>query len=304
MIHLAPPSYPDLAFRTLPNFAWPDGAACGVTLAWHVDGEAGPMASDRSVVNHIAAISEAAYGLTTAMPRILRLHRDLGIPGTFFVPAHVAERHPAVMEAIVGDGHEIAHHGYMHENVYGLAEADERALFEHAAAILQRITGRRPAGWSAPGWGVTEQTLSIMTSMGMTYDASLMERDVPHMVDTPSGTIVELPISMVLDDWALFGSSLHGGGASSLTSATLAETVWREEFDGMRRFGGLFQTTFHPNLMGRPGRLVMLERLLAGMRTCDDVWWGTCHEAADHVRRLDAGERTREKDKASRPWTT
>ncbi len=292
MIDLSPPSYPDLIFRTLSNFAWPDGAACGVILAWHVDGEAGPMASDRSVVNHVAAISEAAYGLTTAMPRILDLHRDLGVPGTFFVPAHVAERHPAVMEAIVGDGHEVAHHGYMHENVFGLTEADERALFGHATAILQRITGRRPRGWSAPGWGVTEQTLSIMASMGMAYDASLMERDVPHMVDTTAGSIVELPISMVLDDWALFGSSLYGGGVSSLTSAARAEAIWREEFDGLRRFGGLFQTTFHPNLLGRPGRLVMLERLLLGMRACDGVWWGTCEQAADHVRRLDVEGQT------------
>ena len=292
MIDLSPPSYPDLTFRTLPNFAWPDGATCGVIIAWHVDGEAGPMAWDRSAVNHVAAISEAAYGLTTAMPRILDLHRNLGIPGTFFVPAHVAERHPEVMKAIVGDGHEIAHHGYMHENVYGLAEADERALFGHATAILQRITGRPPRGWSAPGWGVTEQTLSIMASMGMAYDASLMERDVPHLVDTTAGTLVELPISMVLDDWALFGSSLHGGGVSSLASAAEAEAIWREEFDGLRRFGGLFQTTFHPNLMGRPGRIVMLERLLLGMQACNGVWWGTCEQAADHVRRLHGEEQT------------
>ena len=292
MIDLSPPAYPDLTFRTLPNFAWPDGADCGVIVAWHVDGEAGPMASDRSVVNHVAAMSEAAYGLTTAMPRILDLHRDLGIPGTFFVPAHVAERHPGVMEEIVGDGHEIAHHGYMHENVYGLAEADERALFEHATAVLQRITGRQPRGWSAPGWGVTEQTLSIMASMGMTYDASLMERDAPHLVETANGTLVELPISMVLDDWALFGSSLHGGGVSSLARAAEAETIWREEFDGLRRFGGLFQTTFHPNLMGRPGRLVMLERMLRDMQACSGVWWGTCDEAADHVRRLHDEEPT------------
>ncbi len=291
MIDLSPPSYPDLTFRPLANLAWPDGADCGVIIAWHVDGEAGPMASDRSVVNHVAAISEAAYGLTTAMPRILDLHRELGVPGTFFVPAHVAERHPEVMEAIVGDGHEIAHHGYMHENVYGLTEADERALFGHATAVLQRITGRQPRGWSAPGWGVTEQTLSIMASMGMAYDASLMERDVPHMVETAAGTLVELPISMVLDDWALFGSSLHGGGTSSLARAAEAEAIWREEFDGLRRFGGLFQTTFHPNLMGRPGRLVMLERLLRGMQACNGVWWGTCEQAADHVRRLHDEER-------------
>jgi len=278
-----------LRLHEVPGFAWPGGASCGVTFAWHVDGEAGPMASDRGAVEHVAAISEAAYGVTTAMPRILALHRDLGVPATFFVPGHVAERHPAMIEAILEGGHEVAHHGYMHENVFGMTEQDERAVFEHAAAILERLTGEPPKGWSAPGWGVTARTLAIMAAMGMDYDASLMERDTPHMVETAAGSLVELPISMVLDDWALFGSSLYWGGHVYLDSAAHAEQVWREEFCGMRRYGGLFQTTFHPNLMGRPGRLVMLERLLRYMRNCDDVWWGTCAQAATHVRALDEG---------------
>jgi peptidoglycan-N-acetylglucosamine deacetylase len=287
MVDLSSPSYPDLAFRELPGFQWPDGASCGVTLAWHVDGEAGPMASDRRAVTHVAAISEAAYGVTTAMPRILALHRELAIPGTFFVPAHVAERHPAMIEAILEGGHEVAHHGYMHENVFGMEAGDQRAVFEHASAILERLTGEAPRGWSAPAWGVSFETLEVMASLGMLYDASLMEHDRPHMIDTPSGSLVELPISMVLDDWALFGSSLYWGGDVALVPAETAETIWREEFDGLRRFGGLFHTTFHPNLMGRPGRLLMLERLLRGIREQTDVWWGTCTQAAEHVMALE-----------------
>lgn len=297
MIDLAPPSYPDLRFRDIPGFAWPGGAACGVTFAWHVDGEAGPMASDRRAVEHAAAISEAAYGVVTAIPRILRLHRELDVPATFFVPGHVAERHPAMIEAILEDGHEVAHHGYMHENVFGMAEDDERALFEHAAAILERLTGAPPRGWSAPGWGATAQTLEIMAGMGMDYDASLMERDAPYMVDTRCGTLVELPISMVLDDWALFGSSLYWGSHVYLDTAAHAEQTWCEEFEGMRRYGGLFQTTFHPNLTGRPGRLVMLERLLRHMRSFDDIWWGTCAQAARHARAL-ADRAAAKEDKA------
>lgn len=287
MVDLSSPTYPDLTFREIPGFQWPDAASCGVTLAWHVDGEAGPMASDRRAVTHVAAISEAAYGVTTAMPRILALHRNLEIPGTFFVPAHVAERHPAMIEAILMDGHEVAHHGYMHENVFGMEASDQRAVFEHASAILQRLTGQAPRGWSAPAWGVSVETLEIMASLGMLYDASLMEQDRPHMIDTAAGSLVELPISMVLDDWALFGSSLYWGGDVALAPAETAEAIWREEFDGLRRYGGLFQTTFHPNLMGRPGRLLMLERLLRAMRDHGDVWWGTCTQAAEHAMALE-----------------
>ncbi|NIR60134.1 MAG: ribulose phosphate epimerase, partial [Gammaproteobacteria bacterium] len=52
--------------------------------------------------------------------------------------------------------------------------------------------------------------------------------------------------------------------------------------------GGLYQTTFHPNLVGRPGRMLMLERLLGYMRGFDDVWWGTCEQAAAHAAALGA----------------
>tara|TARA_B100000676_G_scaffold213248_1_gene209657 strand:+ start:194 stop:1072 length:879 start_codon:yes stop_codon:yes gene_type:complete len=287
MVDLTSPLYPGITVRAPRGFIWPDGASCGVTLAWHVDGEAGPMASDRNAVNHIAAISEAAYGVTTAMPRILALHRDLEIPGTFFVPAHVAERHPVMIEAILRDGHEVAHHGYMHENVFALDDTDERAVFEHGSVILERLTGKAPRGWSAPAWGVKAHTLELMAELGITYDASLMEHDTPQIIETRCGDLVELPISMVLDDWALFGSSLYWGGHVALSSAEEAETIWREEFDGLHRYGGLFHTTLHPNLMGRPGRLVMLERLFRHLRGLDDVWWGTCEQLADHVLALE-----------------
>ena len=292
MIHLSPPNYPDVSTRHLREFAWPAGKACGVTIGWHVDGEAGPVFWERDKApQHLAAISEAAYGVTTALPRILELHRHLEIPATFFVPAHVAERHPFAIEAILADGHEIGHHGYMHENVFGMSYADERTIFEHANEILLKMTGRKPRGWSAPGWAITEQTLRIMIDLGMLYDGSLMEYDHPHFVKTAAGELVELPISMVLDDWAMFGGGIFPYSAAQIMPADHARQIWQEEFDGLRHYGGLFHTTFHPNLTGRPGRLRMLAQLLEQMRARDDVWWGTCEQAAEWVLTLDKQER-------------
>ena len=80
MVDLEPPSYPDISAIPIPDFAWPPGAVCGVTIGWHVDGGAGPLATERRSVNHVTAISDAAYGVTTAIPRILALHRELEVP--------------------------------------------------------------------------------------------------------------------------------------------------------------------------------------------------------------------------------
>ena len=237
---------------------------------------------------HPAALSEGAYGVTTALPRILEMHREIGLPGSFFIPGYVAEHHPQMVEAVLADGHEVAHHGYLHENVFLLSESEERDVFRRGAEALRRITGKDPVGWSAPGWGVKPTTFRILAEMGMLYDSSLMEYDVPYIVSTECGDLVELPISLILDDWEIFGGSLFPNGGGVNAPAETAYQIWREEFDGLRRFGGLFTTTFHPNLLGRPGRLNMLYRLFEYMHSFEDVWWATYEEIARYALSLES----------------
>lgn len=264
------------------GFAWPEGKKCAVAIGWHVDGEAGPIASDARNSRHIAALSEGAYGVLTALPRILEMHQTLGIPATFFIPGYVAELHPEVVAQIVQAGFEVAHHGYLHENVFLLDDEAERNVFKRGAEILKSLTGQAPLGWSAPGWGVKQHTLELLTEMDMIYDCSLMDYDIPYIIKTKAGDLVELPISLILDDWEIFGGSLFPNGGGVNATAESAYQIWKEEFDGVRRFGGLFNTTFHPNLM-RPGRINMLYRLLSYMKSFDDVWWATCTEIARYV---------------------
>ena len=271
--------------RPIPGFQWPNGKRCAVTIGWHVDGEAGPISGDARNAGHIAALSEGAYGVSTALPRILEMHAALGVPGTFFIPGYVAELHPEVTRAVYDVGHEIAHHGYLHENVLPLSEAEEHDVFVHGHETLRAITGAEILGWSAPLWGMRRGSVDLLCQQGMLYDASLMEYDTPYLLSTSKNTLIELPLSPVLDDWALFGMSLSpDGGTSANASAELAYQIWQEEFDGMRRFGCLYATTFHPNLTGRPGRLDMLYRLLTYMKSFEDVWWATSGEVARYVQ--------------------
>jgi len=269
----------------IPNFCGPQGQKCVVAIGWHMDAESGAIASDSRATEHLAALSEGAYSISTALPRILAMHRALKIPGSFFFPGYVADLYPHAVEAVVIEGHEVAHHGYLHENCFFLSEAEQRDVFLKGMQAIEQITSKAPLGWSAPAWGVKLDTLQILSELGMIYDCSLMEFDTPYLLTTETGTLVELPISMVLDDWQIFGASPFPGGGVNATAET-AFQIWKEEFDGMRRFGGLFTTTFHPNLMGRPGRLNMLYRLFEYMQSFDDIWWATCEEVAVHTRLL------------------
>jgi peptidoglycan/xylan/chitin deacetylase (PgdA/CDA1 family) len=244
----------------IPNFRGPQNQKCIVSIGWHVDGEAGAIAGDSRAVEHLAALSEGAYGVSTAIPRILEMHRSLEIPASFFIPSYVVDLHPEKVAAIANAGHEIGHHGYLHENCFLLSKDEQRDIFVKGINSIERIIGKAPLGWSAPGWGVKLSTLELLCELGMVYDCSLMEYDTPYWLKTNAGMLVELPISMTLDDWQIFGATPFPGGGVNAPAETALQ-IWKEEFDGMRRFGGLFATTFHPNLLGRPGRINMLYQL-------------------------------------------
>ena len=67
------------------------------------------------------------------LPRLLRILARHGARATFFVPGFTAEAHPEAVRGIVDAGHEIGHHGYVHEIVTELTPADEEAVLERGA---------------------------------------------------------------------------------------------------------------------------------------------------------------------------
>ncbi len=63
------------------------------------------------------------------------------------------------------------------------------------------------------------------------------------------------------------------------------EEVWRDEFDALReREGAAFVLTMHPQIIGRPGRLAMLDSLIAYIRHSGDAEFFRCDEFTQLVR--------------------
>ena len=58
-------------------------------------------------------LSRGEFGLVGAR-RILALLKALGLRATWFVPGFTIESHPRACEAVVQDGHEVAHHSWAH----------------------------------------------------------------------------------------------------------------------------------------------------------------------------------------------
>src|SRR3989338_7671094 len=69
---------------------------------------------------------------------------------TFFIRAWCIEQYPQAVEAILKGGHEIAHHGFLHEHPRELSDDEEAHWLDRGIEVIVRATGQRPRGWRAP----------------------------------------------------------------------------------------------------------------------------------------------------------
>ena len=136
------------------NFPWPNGNRCAVALTFDMDGECIPFVYDpANATRRLSLQSEATYGPNVGMPRIFDLLQRHGIPASFFVPGFTAERHPDLLEEMIRRGHELGHHGYLHERPDFVDEDEEERIMVRGLEVLQKITGRRPRRVPLAGLG-------------------------------------------------------------------------------------------------------------------------------------------------------
>ncbi len=263
---------------------WPEGRRAAVAVTFDLDAESVMLALDPSLADRPSLMSHQRYGPVTGVPRLLRVLEEAGVRATFFVPGDSAERHPDAVRTIVEAGHEIGHHGHLHESLVGVSESDERRFLESGLEALERVAGVRPAGYRAPWWETSPRTLELLAEYGFAYDSSLFDRDVPYPVPTAAGPIVEIPVSWALDDWEKYAFWPEVTGSGVIEPPAFVLENWWEEVRAYEAEGACCVLTMHPFLSGRPARARALAALLARIRDREGIWVATLGEIAGHVK--------------------
>jgi len=141
--------------------------------------------------------------------RILDLLEKHNVHATFFILGWVADRYPELAREIVARGHEPACHSFWHRLIYKLTPAEFRADTLQAKTAIEQATGMVVSGYRAPSYSVTKQSLwalDTLAELGFEYDSSVfpIRHDIygipdaprtPYEVTTPSGSIMEWPIT-------------------------------------------------------------------------------------------------------------
>jgi peptidoglycan/xylan/chitin deacetylase (PgdA/CDA1 family) len=217
-----------------------------------------------------------------AAERLLALLDRHGIRATWFIPGHTIETYPEICARIHAAGHEIGHHGYTHEPPATLTREQEEAVLVRGNEVIRQLTGAPARGYRSPSWDLSPHSLELLLAHGFVYDSSLMGHDhLPYrcrlgdviVSDGPArfgrpSRLIELPISWTLDDFPHFEymrqpNILHQG----LRRAGDVLENWVDDFRYLVQTEewGALTYTFHPQVIGRGHRILMLERLIESL---------------------------------------
>lgn len=172
--------------------------------------------------------------------RILDLLGERGLKATFFVLGWEASRRPGMVRRIVGEGHELACHGYGHQLIYRIGPEAFRADVRHAKSLLEDLGGTPVAGYRAPSYSITAKSLwalDILVEEGFRYDSSIVpaRHDIyglpgaprfPYRLSCAGGELVEFPPSTMCVGVGPFKATLPVGGGGYLRLYPLSLTRW------------------------------------------------------------------------------
>jgi peptidoglycan/xylan/chitin deacetylase (PgdA/CDA1 family) len=266
----------------MPENAWPEPYQCAVAITVNYDGES----VERRTIPDWPLWGRDSYGRypgKAGLRRILDLFHRYDVRATFFIPAWDAEHEPAAMEQIVAAGHEVAGHGYVHEDFSALTVEAQRDVLEQSEEVFRRVFGAPPAGWRAPDGLMTVATRPLLAERGYRYDSTFCDDDLPYIVANSQGhRLAELPVFTSASDRPYY---------LMRRTPALVLDAWREELSAVYQAGGLFTLTIHPRAdfgSGRAVRLTAVEGLLQTLQGYPRIWRATCGDVAERALSVSA----------------
>lgn len=265
---------------------WPDGKRC----CFRVVVDLSPACGPDGIKPQDVTTPDAYYGMHGGLDALRGVLKRYGIAATFAVPAVIAETYAATIRALGAAGHEIAAHGFKHEDVSLLGRDEERARLQRTTRILTEVVGQRPAGWfSLPrpgdkfaGGAVSAHTIDLLLEDGYAYFGNGLADDAPHWWVTDFASrraILTLPYYYHFDDQFFLLFPKKGTG---LENPAALYRNWKAELDAQYRRGRHFAMVVHPHSIGWPNRLQLLEQFLDHARGLPGLWYATSAACAQH----------------------
>ena len=213
--------------------------------------------------------SNFEYGSRVGFWEIMRILRERRVDATVYAVGMALERNPAAAAFIAGSGFEVACHGQRWIDYSLVAEEAERADMLRNIEVITRLTGQRPLGWYT-GRPSTNTRRLVVEAGGFLYDSDAYNDDLPYWTRIGRQPHLIVPHSFDNND-----SRLQRGGDFATGEDFFA--YCRDAFDWLYRLGNegrprMMTVSLHSRIIGRPGRIGALVRLLDHIQRHEGVW--------------------------------
>jgi putative urate catabolism protein len=278
-----------------PRITWPGGARIAISFVLNYEegaensvlhGDAGAETFLSEIINaapvpgmrHQSMESLYDYGARAGFWRIRRVFDAYGLTLTVFGVAMAMERNPAVVEAMLESGWEIASHGYRWINYQFVPEAIEREHMARAIEIHTRLAGARPLGWYTGRTSPNTARL-VVEEGGFVYDSDSYADDVPYMDESWGRKQLILPYALDTNDMRFVAAQGFNTGEDFFA-------YLKDAFDVLYAEGGkMLSIGLHCRIIGRPARLAALVKFLDYIRDLPDVWIAQRLQIAEHFKK-------------------
>ncbi|MFZ0205100.1 MAG: polysaccharide deacetylase family protein [Roseiarcus sp.] len=232
--------------------------------------------------------SHFEYGARAGWWRVMDVLATHEVRATVSACGRAVERLPALARDAIARGHEVAAHGWRWESHAGMSEDVERQRIARTVSAIAEAAGVRPVGWHTRSASSPNTRRLLLEEGGFLYDSDAYNDDLPHALVTGERRHIVLPYAFDTNDMQFLNTNRFGGAAD------FADYVL-EAFDWLYREGAsapkMMSVGLHLRIIGRPGRIGALDRILAAMRARSGVWIARRDDIARHWLALDAKER-------------
>ncbi|MGI9303252.1 MAG: polysaccharide deacetylase family protein [Gammaproteobacteria bacterium] len=277
-----------------PYANWPGGARVAVSLVLNIE-EGSERAVSRgdarneAVYDMIEEVGDAPnptmeshfdYGPRAGYWRIVRVMQKHAVTCTLNACAEAVQRTPWLARDALARGYEVSCHGYRWEAPVHFSVESERQWIADAVEAIEGVCGKRPVGWHCRCPHTPNTRRLLIEEGGFVYDSDAYDDDLPRLIEAGDRLHVVLPYSLDTNDMRFQRPEAGFVRAQDFADYVIDAFDWL--WDEGESAPKMMSVGLHTRIIGRPGRIAGLDRLLRHMQTRGSVWFARRDEIARH----------------------
>jgi len=216
------------------------------------------------------------YGARVGIWRLIETFTSYGMTPSVFACGLALERSPEVTARLIEIGSDFIGHGYRWIPHTGMTAEQQRLDIRRCINAIRVCTGQRALGWFTRPPS-TIHTRGLLAEEGLLYDCDAVNDDLPYFVEVRERPFLVVPYSLDVNDTKFFKNQFFTGRDFAEYAIDAFDVLYSES----ARTPRMMSIGLHSRIIGRPGRLNGLVRLLEHVGRHDHVLVTTRNAIAD-----------------------